>query len=179
MKIGTSPLVLALFKVVVLLAIAPSAFGEETQAGKATDGVINVLIKVDSRGKVSDVSTPERLPPAFEQLLRQNVSEMIAAPAHRDGKPVSSQLVLKVSLESKKDSEGNFDSKFVAVDSQALPDGAWSWLKTDGNRYVLVDRNNMRQNSHLQDMELRTPRSQSGGELGGQPPPPPQSGGRN
>lgn len=154
----------ALMKIFAQLVISFALFSpsintlaQDPSTSSTKPGVISALVTVNKQGKVTDVSTPMPLAPAFDRLLRQNISELIAAPAHKDGKPITSQLVLKMSLDTTQRPDGNYDTKFIAIDSQSIPSGTWYWRLTDGNRYVLVDRNNLQQNYQMPAAEVRTP----------------------
>jgi hypothetical protein len=102
------------------------------------DRVLPVLVKVDTHGKVTRLSSAIELTPRFDRLLRQTVDEMITGPAMDHGKPVSSQFVMKLGMRATARADGEYDTRFVYLSSSPVPSGEWIWQNEDGHRLALV-----------------------------------------
>lgn len=106
--------------------------------------VLPVLVQVDSHGKVTDVSSAIELTPRFDRLLRETLDELITKPAALHGKPVASQFVMNLGMQTKQRPDGNYDASFVYLSASPVPAGQWFWQHEDGHRLVLVNRNSLR-----------------------------------
>jgi hypothetical protein len=104
-------------------------------------GVMPVLVHVDSRGQVTDVSPSAELSPKVSRLLRQSLDEMISKPATRHGRPISSQFVINLAVQASPRAEGDYLARFVYVSSSPVPSGSWYWVHIDGHRLALANRN--------------------------------------
>ncbi|MDQ1121011.1 MULTISPECIES: hypothetical protein [Pseudoxanthomonas] len=122
-------------------ALALASFGcsaTELTVARFEQGVVPVLVSVNSQGKVTRVQASQTLRPSMNRLLRKNLDEAIVAPARRDDRPVNSQMVLRMKLDLTPMEDGRYAAKFVPVDGKQVPYGAWFW-RLDGDRYALVD----------------------------------------
>jgi hypothetical protein len=87
-----------------------------------------VLVSVDEQGKVTDIQPAYPLTPELTRLLRANLSEMIRSPVTgKNGKPVATQLVMKLALQVDKRNSGDYDAHFVSLSVKPLPLGKWYW----------------------------------------------------
>ncbi|TAA06859.1 hypothetical protein EA658_19060 [Pseudoxanthomonas winnipegensis] len=122
-------------------ALALASFGcaaTELTVARFEEGVVPVLVSVNSQGKITRVQASQTLKPSMNRLLRKNLDEAIVAPALRDDHPVNSQMVLRMKLNLTPMEDGRYAAKFVPVDGKQVPFGAWFW-RLDGDRYALVD----------------------------------------
>jgi len=99
--------------------------------------VLPVLVQVDSQGKVTGVSPSDELPPRYARLLRQTLDEMITKPANDHGRPVASQFVMNLALQTSPREDGQYDARFVYVSVSPVPAGSWYWEHIDGHRLAL------------------------------------------
>jgi hypothetical protein len=127
------------------LALCLAAF---SQLGLAQDGgslngfrnhAFPVLVRVNDRGKVTDVQPSVTLSPRTDRLLRANLGEMIAKPAMVKGRPVSSIFVIQLALHTEKQSDGKYRAHFSYVSSIPVPPGSWYWVHINGHRLALVE----------------------------------------
>jgi|GEM_PF-6468758 len=121
-----------------LLVSSFSATATVITVARAESGVMPVLVTVANSGKVTNVVATEQLKPSFNRLLRKNIQEMIPAPAYSGGHAQSSQVVMRMRLDVTSRPDGDYDAKFVVVDSTPVPTGNWYWAIGDG-RYALAD----------------------------------------
>ena len=105
-----------------------------------TPRVLPVLVQVDSHGKVTQVSPSVELAPRYDRLLRQSLDEMITRPANDHGRPVASQFVINLGLQTTQRPDGDYDAKFVYVSTSPVPPGSWYWVHVDGHRLALRSR---------------------------------------
>ncbi|HWX67030.1 MAG TPA: hypothetical protein VNZ27_11460 [Rhodanobacter sp.] len=103
-------------------------------------GVMPVLVHVDAKGKVTDVSPSMELAPRMNRLLRQNLDELISKPATEHGRPVSSQVIINLALQITPRKEGDYLAQFAYVSSSPVPSGSWYWVHIDGHRLALANR---------------------------------------
>ncbi|MGN2245555.1 hypothetical protein ACFWZ3_02565 [Frateuria sp. GZRR35] len=128
------------------LATGQSALATSMSLNQFTPKVLPVLVQVDSHGKVTQVSSAVELSPRYDRLLRQSLDEMITRPANDHGRPVASQFVINLGLQTTPRPDGNFDARFVYVSTSPVPSGSWYWVHVDGHRLALRSRNaDMRQ----------------------------------
>ncbi|MBP1474471.1 hypothetical protein J7I44_09165 [Frateuria sp. MAH-13] len=123
------------------LAAGQSALATSMSLNRFTPRVLPVLVQVDSHGKVTQVSPSIELSPRYDRLLRQSLDEMITRPANDHGRPVASQFVINLGLQTTPRPDGNFDAKFVYVSTSPVPSGSWYWVHVDGHRLALQSRN--------------------------------------
>lgn len=105
--------------------------------------VLPVLVQVDSRGKVTDVSSSTRLSPKFDRLLRRSLDEMINKPAMDHGHPIASQFVINLALAVTPRGGGDYDARFTYVSASPVPSGQWYWSHEDGHRLALINRDGL------------------------------------
>ena len=133
-----------------LMALAAAlAFGGNTaiaSSGSLNEfrpNVLPVLVHVDAKGKVTEVSPSDELSPKVNRLLRQTLDEMITKPATEHGRPVSSQFVINLAVQASPRPEGDYLAQFVYVSSSPVPNGSWYWVHIDGHRLALANRNDL------------------------------------
>lgn len=150
MKYVRLPLVLGMLALFSGAAAADSAPANQTESR-----VIPVLLRVDSHGKITRVTPAMRLAPSIERLMRANLDEMINRPAtDKNGKPVASQVVINLSLDTSQDANGTYNAKFSYISTTPVAPGSWYWVRTDNMHYGLAQqksvnsRENMRLDSH-------------------------------
>ncbi len=121
------------------LALAAGTAGAESMSlTHFRDRVLPVLVKVDTHGKVTRLSSAIELTPRFDRLLRQTVDQWITGPAMDHGKPVASQFVMKLGMQATARPDGEYDTRFVYLSSSPVPSGEWIWQNEDGHRLALV-----------------------------------------
>lgn len=137
------------------LFVAVSAAASSSTRGKAShpDHVIPLLVHVDETGKVTDVSAAYKLRPAMQNRLRDALRKMITQPAMQDGKPVSSQFVVNLSLVPVPREDGKYDMTVKYVSSKPLPAGQWYWTRvTESHRFALTNEQAARFEPHTDFM---------------------------
>ncbi|UGB37164.1 hypothetical protein [Frateuria soli] len=122
------------------LAAAQGAAATSMSLHQFTPKVLPVLVQVDSHGKVTQVSPSIELAPRYERLLRQSLDQMITRPANDHGRPIASQFVINLGLETTARPDGNYDARFVYVSTSPVPPGSWYWVHVDGHRLALRSR---------------------------------------
>jgi len=122
------------------LVAAQGALATSMSLNHFTPRVLPVLVQVDSHGKVTQVSPSVELAPRYDRLLRQSLDQMITRPANDHGRPVASQFVINLGLETTQRPDGNFDARFVYVSTSPVPPGSWYWVHVDGHRLALRSR---------------------------------------
>jgi hypothetical protein len=131
-----------------------------TQAGAAmaVSGSLNefkprvmpVLVHVNSKGKITDVSPSTQLSPVFNRLLLQNLDELITKPATtRKGRPIDSQFIINLALQVTPRKEGDYDAHFAYVSSLPVPSGSWYWVHINGHQLALANQADRWQNSNF------------------------------
>lgn len=115
-----------------------TASAKSTQAAQSR--TLPVLVKVDTKGKVTEVSPAYRVRPSFQRLLRNTISKMITKPAMKKGKAVTSQLVITLAVLTSKDANGNAESTLKYLAAKPLPPGAWSWGHDAQGRLALTSQ---------------------------------------
>lgn len=106
--------------------------------------VLPVLVQVNAHGKITDASPSTELSPQINRLLRKNLAEMISKPAtDRHGRPISSQFIINLALQTSPRPEGDYDVSFAYVSSKPVPSGSWYWVHIDGHRLALANRNSI------------------------------------
>lgn len=100
-----------------------------------------VLVYVNAHGQVTDFTPAYSLSPELMHLLRANLNDMIHTPAtDKNGKPVSTQFVINVSLQTTSRSSGGYDAQFTYVSASPVPNGKWYWSHDDTGRLGLASR---------------------------------------
>ncbi|WEN14366.1 hypothetical protein PY254_14155 [Rhodanobacter sp. AS-Z3] len=111
--------------------------------------VMPVLVRVNSQGKVTEASPAVELTPKIRRLMRANLDEMIRTPAtDKHGRPIASQFVINLALNTAPSTNGNYDAKFAYVSTSPVPAGSWYWVHLDGVRVALANQNYRRQDTH-------------------------------
>lgn len=136
---------------------APVAFADSMSINQFTPRVLPVLVQVDSHGQVREVSPSVALAPQYDRMLRQTLDQMITQPAKDHGRPVASQFVINLGLQTTARADGKYDAHFVYVSASPVPAGSWYWVHIDGHRLALANRNElpMRTHRYYQQMDDR------------------------
>jgi hypothetical protein len=129
--------------IVALLSSMSVVAGGPTTLGYTNNRNIEpVLVKVNAQGKITDYRPAYSLSPELKRLLLANLNEMIHAPAtDKDGKPVPSQFVINVALQSDPRSTGDYDVHFVYISASPLPLGTWYWSRDPFGQLGLASPN--------------------------------------
>lgn len=125
----------------VLCAAAGAAGADSISLNSFKPQFIPVLVQVNSAGKVTDASPAVELPVPVMRLLRKNLDELIAGPATTKGRPVASQFVMNLTLQTSLRKDGQYDAQFAYVSTSPVPSGSWYWVNLDGHRLALANRN--------------------------------------
>lgn len=127
-----------------LLVASASAFAADSWSLNAfKPHVLPVLVHVDARGKVTEVSSSTRLSPAFDRLLRSSLDDMIKKPAMDHDRPVASQFVINLALNVTPRDSGDYEASFAYVSAKPVPSGSWYWSHEDGYRLALINRDGL------------------------------------
>jgi hypothetical protein len=140
------------FPIMALAGMLAASSGMAMDASGSLNGfkskVLPVLVQVDAKGHVTDVSSSTKLAPRFDRLLRQNLDEMITAPAtNKHGQPISSQFVMNLSFQvspNEKSKKDDYLAHFAYVSATPVPNGSWYWVKINGHRLALANRDGFR-----------------------------------
>lgn len=125
----------------VLVASSGAVAARSDSLSAFTPKVLPVLVQVDSHGKVTEVSPATELAPKLDRLLRANLDEMISAPAiDKKGRPISSQFIIHLALQTSPRPNGDYDVNFAFVSTSPVPGGSWYWVRTDGRQFALASR---------------------------------------
>jgi hypothetical protein len=127
----------------VLMVGGGAAMAANDSLNEFRDRVLPVLVHVNARGGITEVSPSSHLTPQMSRLLRQNLDEMVAKPATEHGRPISSQVIINLALEATPRNEGDYLARFVYVSSSPVPTGSWYWVHIDGHRLALANRNDV------------------------------------
>ncbi|HEX7748384.1 hypothetical protein [Bordetella sp.] len=109
---------------------------------------MSVLVSVSDKGQVTGVRYAEKLPDSVSKLLRKTLDKWIVKPAVDNGRRVPSQMLVKVNLVTKPDTNGQTQAYFTYVSTQAIPKGR-TWKIIDGN-VVVTGGEYMRENEAKQ-----------------------------
>lgn len=134
----------------VLAVGASAAMASTGSLNEFRPRVLPVLVHVDARGKVTEVSPSIELSPKVNRLLRQSLDEMIRKPATEHGRPISSQFVINLALQASPRQEGDYLARFVYVSTSPVPNGSWYWVHIDGHRLALANRNDFNRQPRFQ-----------------------------
>lgn len=130
--------------VVALLASASAVADDSMSINQFPHKVEPVLVRVDAHGKVTEASPAYALPAKMTRLLNANLGEMIRSPAtDKHGKPVSSQFIMNVALQTKPTGSNDYDAYFTYVSAKPVPPGSWYWVHLDGDRLALASQGGM------------------------------------
>lgn len=133
----------------VLTVGASAAMASSGSLNSFRPGVMPVLVHVDAKGKVTEVSPSAELSPKINRLLRLSLDEMISKPATEHGRPISSQFVINLAMQASPRPEGDYLARFVYVSSSPVPNGSWYWVHIDGHRLALANRDDFGRQSRL------------------------------
>lgn len=155
--------------------VATAATGpiDSTSPSAAKLQTISVLVHVNSAGKVTDISPATKLSASLTRLLRQNVTELVTGPAIEKGRPIASQFVMNLTLQTTPRSNGQYDAKFAYVSTKSIPPGSWYWSNQDGRRLTLVNRATSQGNQKPSNADYQ-PRDAQRSITPDRPQPPPQ-----
>lgn len=126
-----------------LIAAGNTALADSGSLNHFKPRYLPVLVQVDSKGKVTDVSPSIQLTPQFDRLLHQNLDNLITGPAIDHGRPISSQFVINLALQVSPRKEGDYLAKFAYMSISPVPSGSWYWVHVDGHRLELASRNSL------------------------------------
>lgn len=136
---------LAVWLAGVVLVVAAGSTWARTRGGYAIDGgdpahnVVPVLVSVDNAGKITDMSTPEKLRPDISRLLRQSLDQLVTGPAYdKQGHGVASQAIFNMGVKSTTRDDGKVDMRFVYVSAKSVPLGHYRWV-FHNDRYSLAN----------------------------------------
>jgi len=105
---------------------------------------IPVLVRVDSTGKISDITPASNLSPRLDGLLRANLEEIAATSAGNGfGSGGSRQFIANMALDAIPTADGKQSVKFLLVSSQPVPPGRWAWTRVDNRKLVLVNQDQL------------------------------------
>jgi hypothetical protein len=129
--------------IVALLSSTSVVAGGPTTLGYTNNRNIEpVLVRVNAQGKITDFKPAYPLSPELKRLLLANLNEMIHTPAtDKDGKPVSTQFVINVALQSEPRSTGDYDVHFVYISASSIPLGTWFWSRDPFGQLGLASPN--------------------------------------
>lgn len=122
----------------LLLTAAALTLATELAVATYEEGVIPVLITVNKAGKVTSMVPSQRLKPSVNRLLRETIDQLVIDPAQRNGEASSSQVVIRMKLESIARDDGQYDARFVPIEIKSVPTSAWGW-RINGQSYALVN----------------------------------------
>ncbi|MFK2876968.1 hypothetical protein [Rhodanobacter hydrolyticus] len=125
---------------IALLSGTSAVAADSTPTPPDVPRIESVLVQVDAQGKVTETSPAYALSPSLTQLLDANVRQMIRSPGtDKNGKPIPTQFLMNLSLESKPNSAGGYDVHFAYVSSKPLPFGSWYWTRLPDDRVELAN----------------------------------------
>ncbi len=150
MKLNSTHLAAGILALLVGMTVARAA---DNSLSGFPHKTVPVLVKVDSHGKVTQISPAIELSPRYRSLIRQSIQEMITGPAIYHGRAISSQLVMFLVSEARLREDGRYDVQFTSVKNQPVPAGSWFWLHDNGHRLALVSDSD-RQNRHLRNSRI-------------------------
>jgi hypothetical protein len=132
-----------------MLSVGANAIAASGSLNDFKPRYMPVLVQVDSKGKVTNVSPSTELTPQFDRLLHRNLDELISQPAMDHGRPVSSQFVINLALQVKPRKDGDYLANFTYVSSSPVPNGSWYWVKINGHRLALANRNDFNRQQRM------------------------------
>lgn len=127
--------------VVALLGSTSALANDSMSLNQFPHRVEPVLVQVNAHGKVTGASPAYKLPLKMTRLLSANLDEMIRAPAtDKHGKPISSQFVMNVALQTEPNGAGDYKAHFAYVSTKPVPPGSWYWVHLTGDRLALASQ---------------------------------------
>lgn len=121
------------------LWLAGIAQGSEQAQAREQRIVMPVLVTVNAEGKVIGMAPAYPLRADMRRLVGDAVNSMVSGPAYERGKPMSSQIVLKLVLVAQPLDSGNYSLRIEYAGSESLPYGTWRWATDSQNRLKLVN----------------------------------------
>jgi hypothetical protein len=130
---------------IVALLCSTSAFADgPSLIGGANANKVDiepVLVQVNEHGQVTDFTPAYPLSSDLMTLLRSNLNAMIHTPAtDKNGKPMATQFVINLHLQTTPRSSGGYDAQFTYVSASPVPAGKWYWSHDDTGRLGLASR---------------------------------------
>lgn len=133
-------LLVSLLGLFVMVAGSATASTTSKADDNTNSHVIPVLVKVNSKGVVTDVDPAYDLRPALKRALKDALSKMITTPAMRKGVPVDSQFVVNLALETQPQGNDKSSASFKYISTKPLPTGnSWHWVRGHQNRLALAN----------------------------------------
>lgn len=117
--------------VCALLFLSPSAFAGSALPGSEGSRTLPVLVTVSPKGEVTRVQSAYDLSPRVQHQVESMIDKMITGPMMKNGKPVSSQAIIKLKLTSAKQQDGSHKVSFAYVSAKPVPYGNWHWAHLD------------------------------------------------
>ena len=129
---------LTLAALMFLVCGSPAVLAKDAPAVQSHN--LPVLIKVNAKGKVTDVTPAFKVRPSFQRLLGDTIRKMITKPAMKKGKAVSSQLVITLAVLTSKGADGKNATTLKYLTAKPLPPGAWTWARDAQGRLALTSQ---------------------------------------
>ncbi|RDS79685.1 hypothetical protein DWU98_16605 [Dyella monticola] len=130
--------------IVALLSSTSGMAGEPATTDQTKGNIEPVLVRVDTQGKVTDVSPAYPLSHSLMRVLRANLDQMIHKPAtDKQGKPIPSQFIIEVALKSEQTTSGEYAAHFAYVSARPVPAGSWYWAHDPNGQLVLSSQDNL------------------------------------
>lgn len=127
----------------VLAMTATLAMASTGSLTAFTPRVMPVLVRVNSHGKVTNVSPSTDLSPAFDRLLASSLDTWISKPGVIKGRAVDTEMIVNVALRVAPREGGKYDATFAYVSSSASPYAASHGVTINGNQLTLADDHNV------------------------------------
>lgn len=121
--------------------MSPAALSASSNATTPESHVVSLLVHVNAKGEVTDIDPAYKLRSDLKQVVSNVVHKMITKPAtNKDGKPMSSQLVLVLALKTQSSENGKANVKVDYISSRPVPIGVWHWVHLPNQRLALRPR---------------------------------------
>ncbi len=147
-------------------------YGDKGSLNAFPDHTLPVLVKVSSKGQVTDIDPAYELSPGLDRMVEETVSRMISKPAvDKNGTPIPSQFVLNLAVDASQRSDGSFDTALRYVSTQPVPSGQWTWSHVEGRSLALIDKSRAKDDGDAPVFSLRPPPSLPPQTPNPQPPP--------
>lgn len=121
------------------LWLVGSVHGSEREQAKEQRIVMPVLVTVNATGKVIGITPAYHLRTDMQGLVSDAVKKMVNGPAYERGKPMASQIVVKLVLVAQPLETGKYSLRIDYAGAESLPYGTWRWVIDSQNRLRLVD----------------------------------------
>lgn len=121
------------------LWLAGSVHGADQVQVKERRIVMPVLVAVNVKGKVIGITPAYRLRTDMQRLISDTVNRMVNGPAYERGKPMASQIVVKLVLVARPLDAGKYSLRIDYAGAESLPYGTWRWVTDGQNRLRLVN----------------------------------------